>query len=158
GDEVVWKWIGGTHTVTNGTGGTDPQHGTIFDQPSDSGHPFFAFTFNTAGTIPYYCTFHQGFSMKGVVVVTDLTGVGGGIGTGVGFAARPWPNPATDAVSFRYDVRTPGLVRAEVLDARGRIVSVAIDEWQAAGRYERSWNAHVRTGLAPAGRYFVRLT
>ncbi len=97
--------------------------------------------------------------MKGIVVVQDLTGVGDTrVGTGIGFASHPWPNPARGAIAFRYDVRAAGRVRAEVLDAAGRRVATVVNEDQAAGTYTRSWDGRTRIGAAPPGRYFVRLT
>lgn len=159
GDQVVWKWVNGGHTITSGTGSSDPQSGLLFNQPSDLTHTFFAFTFNTPGTIPYYCINHELFGMKGVVVVQDLTGVGDTrVGTGIGFASHPWPNPARGAISFRYDVRTAGRVRAEVLDAAGRRVATLVNEDQVTGTYTRSWDGRTRGGaLAATGRYFLRL-
>ena len=39
GESVLWQWVAGIHTVTNGTDSSDPNVGTLFDQPSDSGNP-----------------------------------------------------------------------------------------------------------------------
>jgi len=159
GDQVVWKWISGTHTVTSGVDDNDPQTGALFDQPMDTLDKFFSFTFTDPGTFPYHCFYHDFVNMKGVVVVQDLTGVGDTrVGTGIGFAAHPWPNPTRGAVSFRYDVKAAGPVRAEVFDAAGRRVATVVNETQAAGTYTRSWNGRTRIGAAPAGRYFVHLT
>jgi plastocyanin len=47
------------HTVTSNTG--------LFNSGSISSNGSFSNTFNTAGTYPYYCSFHTG--MKGTVVV-----------------------------------------------------------------------------------------
>jgi plastocyanin len=159
GDQVVWKWVNGTHTITSGTGSTDPQSGVLFNQPMDLTHTSFAFTFPNPGTFRYYCINHEIFGMKGIVVVQDLTGVGDTrVGTGIGFASHPWPNPAHGAISFRYDVRAAGHVHAEVLDAAGRRVATVVNEVQAAGTYTRSWDGRTRIGAASPGRYFVRLT
>jgi plastocyanin len=159
GDQVVWIWSSGTHTITSGNGGTDPQSGVLFNAPMDITFTQFSFVFPNAGTFNYYCQFHELFDMKGVVRVQDLTGVGDTpVGTGIGFASHPWPNPALGAVSFRYDLRRAGRVRAQVVDARGRLVATVVNEDQAAGTYTRSWDGGMREGLAPAGRYFLRLT
>src|SRR5262245_61015486 len=55
GEAVTWQWIGGTHTVTNGTGLADPSAGTLFDQPLDLTHTSFTFTFMNAGNFPFFC-------------------------------------------------------------------------------------------------------
>ena len=70
GESVLWQWVGGTHTITNGTGGTDPAAGTLFDQPSTSAAPQFSFAFTNAGTFPFFCRPHEDLAMKGVVGVS----------------------------------------------------------------------------------------
>ena len=69
GDEVQWVWSGGSHTVTSGTGLSDPQAGDLFDASLTSGSTTFSFTFDTAGDHPYFCRPHVGLGMTGVVHV-----------------------------------------------------------------------------------------
>jgi plastocyanin len=161
GDTVFWKWVNGSHTVTNGTGPTDSTAATIFDMPLDAFDTSYQFSSATPETIPYFCSFHVTFGMKGVLIFTDpLVGVGGGTGTAtLGFASRPSPNPTRGTVSFRYALKEAGHVHAAVLDVRGRRVAVVLDAERAAGTYEASWDGRREGGaLAPAGRYFVHLT
>jgi len=157
GQSVLWQWIAGTHTVTNGTGSSDPGAGTLFDQPSDSGHQQFTFTFNNQGTFQFFCRFHELSGMKGVVVVSAATSVEPISGAGLGFLTDPAPNPTTASVGFRFSLRTPGRARAEVYDARGRRVAIVLDRVLAAGPFDASWNGHTRNGIAGAGVYYLRL-
>ena len=36
GDAILFHWLGGSHTVTSGNGASDPQAGSLFDQPMSS--------------------------------------------------------------------------------------------------------------------------
>jgi len=135
GGAVLWRWISGSHTVTNGTGSTDPQAGSLFDAPSTSLAPQFQFTFNSPGTVPFFCRPHEFFNMKGVVVVSSPAAVGAPGGGRIGFTAALFPNPSLSSVSFGFAVAKPGRVRAEVLDARGRRVAVILNRPLEAGSY-----------------------
>jgi len=161
GDTVFWKWVNGSHTVTNSTDPTDPNAATIFDMPLDAFDTQYQFSSATPETIPYFCSFHVSFGMKGVLIFTDpLVGVGGGTGSAtLGFASRPSPNPTRGTVSFRYALKEAGHVHAAILDVRGRRVAVILDAERAAGTFEATWDGRSTGGaLAPAGRYFVQLT
>lgn len=67
GDTVEWVWSSGFHTVTNGTGGADPDVGNLFDLTLTSGTV--SYTFQTAGDVPYFCRPHEGLGMAGIVRV-----------------------------------------------------------------------------------------
>jgi plastocyanin len=75
GDTVIWtvtESIGAPHSVTSGTP-DDPDRGSEFDSGADgleNDGETFEWTFDTAGTFPYYCTVH-GASMSGQVVVGE---------------------------------------------------------------------------------------
>jgi plastocyanin len=71
GDTIRWVFVSGfSHTVTNGTGGSDPGAGSLFDQTLSSGQSF-EFTFTNAGSFDYFCRFHEFAGMKGTVVVAS---------------------------------------------------------------------------------------
>ncbi|HEV8479409.1 MAG TPA: plastocyanin/azurin family copper-binding protein [Candidatus Eisenbacteria bacterium] len=71
-DTVWWHAASGSHTVTNGTGSLDPAAGKTFDAAIVSpSNPNFAFEFDTPGQYNFFCRPHEGFNMKGVVIVTD---------------------------------------------------------------------------------------
>jgi len=75
------------HTVTNGTGPTDPIAGTIFNGNLAGAATMFSFTFNTVGTFPYFCTFHSVQNMVGTVFVLPAatsTSVGTGCNSSAG--------------------------------------------------------------------------
>lgn len=72
GDNVTWTNDDSTvHTVTSGTGPTDPNMGKEFDSglktlmsPGDT----FSFTFSKTGEFPYYCAVHP--TMVGTIIVS----------------------------------------------------------------------------------------
>ena len=159
GSTVLWQWVSLTHTVTSGTGSSDPQVGMPFDQPLDSAHMQFSFTFNTVGTFPFFCRFHELSNMRGAVVVKSSTGVEPGLPDGgLGFVAAPSPNPTRSGLSFQFAVRTTGRVRVQVFDARGRLVAHVVDRDLAAGVYAMSWDGRSGSGVRPGpGIYYLRL-
>jgi plastocyanin len=67
GDTVRWTNNGSfPHTTTSGTGCSPDGN---WDSASLSTGQTFSHTFNTAGTFPYYCTFHCGSGMVGEITV-----------------------------------------------------------------------------------------
>jgi len=161
GQAVQWQWLSGVHTVTNGTGSTDPNVGKLFDVPLDSSSPVFTFTFNQLGAFPFFCRQHESFNMRGVVVVTNQLSVqptGDGLGA-LGFAAPMEPSPTRGPVSFRFALREAGPVRADVYDASGRQVAAVLDGPFTAGTHGARWDGRTASGgRAPAGIYYVRLS
>lgn len=72
GDQVTWVWVGGGHTVTNGTDPTlDPNAGTIFDSGFLSASPS-AFTWKAdrTGTVPFFCNPHFNSGMIGSLTIS----------------------------------------------------------------------------------------
>lgn len=71
------------HTVTSGTGSGAADAGQMFDQPIGAGQSF-EFTFQNAGTYPYFCRPHEAMGMRGTITVTGggSGGSGGGGGSG----------------------------------------------------------------------------
>jgi plastocyanin len=156
GDAVKWQWVSGTHTVTSGTGGADPNAGLLFDVAIDTGSRTFTYTFATPGTYPFFCVYHEDFTMKGVVVVTAPAAVPE-VGTGLGFSAPPAPNPTRGEVAVRFAVAHPGRARLDVLDPNGRRVAMALDAWMEPGAHEVTWDGRAGGRLATAGVYYLRL-
>jgi plastocyanin len=70
GDTVQWTWVAGFHSTTSGTcsGPTCTPDGT-WDSGQHSTPHMFSFTFNSAGTFPYYCSVHLS-TMQGTVIVS----------------------------------------------------------------------------------------
>lgn len=63
GTTVVWKWRGGGyHNVVAKNG--------QFDSGEPEQNATFEYTFETAGTVAYYCDPHKSMGMKGAVIVT----------------------------------------------------------------------------------------
>ena len=158
GEAVLWRWLDGSHSITNGTGSGDPQAGALFNANSNSLSPTFQFTFNSAGTFPFFCVPHEGFNMRGVVRVSGVADVTPGGASALGFTAGPTPNPTSSGVGFRFALREPGMARAEVYGANGRRVAVILDRSLEAGPHSASWDGRLQGGgAAPAGVYYLRL-
>ena len=160
GQTILWKWVTGTHTVTNGTGAADVNAGLLFDAPLTSTALTFSYQFDTPGTYPFFCRVHEGLNMKGVVVVKSLAGVPspGDPGRNLGFLDPPWPNPTRGTASFRFALARDGRARAIVYDLEGRRVAVPLDLDMTAGTHSASWDGLTSSGArAPAGVYVLRL-
>lgn len=157
GESVTWQWVTGFHTVTSGTAGS-PSAGSLFDQPSDAGHPQFTFVFEEPGTYHFFCRPHEFNNMRGVVVVSSTTGVPPAPGRTHGFTVDPAPNPSREGARFGFAMRSGGRARAEVFDTRGRRVAAVLDRELPAGDHEGVWNGRSADGAAVrAGVYYVRL-
>lgn len=72
GDTVNWIWSSGSHTVTNGTGPTDPNVGALFDTALNASAPMVSHTFVSPGVVPFFCRPHFAMGMTGVITVEDL--------------------------------------------------------------------------------------
>jgi hypothetical protein len=87
---VQWNRIGITpHTVTSGTGPSDPNAGVLFNG-SLSGPTTFSRQFTALGTFAYFCSFHFIMNMIGTVYVlpaASATVVGTGCASSVGTLA-----------------------------------------------------------------------
>lgn len=64
-----------------------------------------------------------------------------------------YPNPFSQSTTIGYDIPEAGAVHIGVYDMLGRQVSVVVDEEQAAGHHQVTWDA---SGLA-SGMYFYIL-
>jgi plastocyanin len=71
GDQVRWT-VNGSHTITSGTGPTDPNAGDRFDETVNTGSVITA-TFNDLGSIPYFCQLHFAMGMTGTINVVPRT-------------------------------------------------------------------------------------
>ena len=69
GDTVHWVWTIGIHSVTSGSSPSDPNAGQLFNAPLDTGNRTFDFRFDNTGTFPYYCIYHYGLGMYGMIIV-----------------------------------------------------------------------------------------
>ncbi len=154
---VTWHWSDGFHTVTNGTGSGDPNAGTLFNHPLDSSNTVFTFVFTSNGTFPFFCQPHEGFGMKGVVIVGNGGAAVPPVAPALGFASMPAPNPTRSGIAFRYALPAAGHARATVLDAQGRRVATLVDADMPAGTWHVSWDGRIQNAPAAPGVYHVRL-
>ena len=69
GDTIHWVWVGGTHNVSSGACPPCTNDGN-FRSGNLKSSGTFDFTFNTAGTFPYFCEAHDQ-AMTGTVIVQN---------------------------------------------------------------------------------------
>jgi plastocyanin len=161
GQSITWVWQAGVHTITSGTGAADLNMGVMFNAPSNSSSTRFTVTFDTTGTFPFFCQFHEVLNMKGVVVVTSVAGVEPlpAVAGRVGFLASPFPNPSGGGTSFRFALARAGRASAAVYDVRGRLVARLLDADLAAGAYSAKWDGRGPGGIrAAVGAYWIQLS
>jgi plastocyanin len=71
GDQVVWVWTGGGHTVESGAGSSDPGAGSLFltNLQLTSGNAF-SWKSTQTGSVPYYCVQHEFSGMTGSLTIS----------------------------------------------------------------------------------------
>jgi plastocyanin len=157
GDTVRWVWTSLSHTVTNGTGSADPQVGALFDAPLNSVTPTFQYVFTTAGTFPYFCRPHEGFGMKGTIVVDIATDVRSPRASAVTLQQN-YPNPFGGQTEIAYSLARESPVMLRVYDARGALVATLVSGQRPGGPHRVGWDGRDSAGRpAPNGVYFYRL-
>ncbi|HUF09483.1 MAG TPA: T9SS type A sorting domain-containing protein, partial [Rhodothermales bacterium] len=78
-----------------------------------------------------------------------------GVGVPAQFSLRQnYPNPFNPTTTIQFDVATPGLVRLDVFDVTGRLVTTLVNETLSAGSYQTAFDA----GNLPSGAYLYRMT
>ncbi len=151
GQTVRWSLVSGTHTVTNGTGSADPNAGTLFNASLAPATPTFDFTFNTVGTVPYFCVFHESLGMKGVIIVNPPASVPGGpVAARTGFARPPAPNPTRGDITFAIGMAHDGAASLVIVDATGRRVATVVNGTLSAGEHTLRWDGRAADGRAAA--------
>lgn len=153
GDTVHWTWQTGIHTVTSGSGCTPDG---LFDAPLSSTDPEFSFTFDTAGTVDYFCTPHCALGMTGTVTVSASSDVPESASP---LGLRAYPNPFRAGTDVALSLEEAGPVRVEVFDAGGRRAALVHSGWMAAGPQRLHWDGSREDGSgAPSGIYYARIT
>jgi flagellar hook assembly protein FlgD len=68
------------------------------------------------------------------------------------------PNPFNPSTRIDFEIRSPGRVKVELYDIRGRLVETLLAGRLFAGRHTVLWDGDDRRGRpAPSGIYFCRL-
>lgn len=70
----------------------------------------------------------------------------------------PYPNPAHEKATIRFQLAEPAFASLRVFDPSGRLVQALAGEPFAAGYHTLSWDGtDLRGGAAPSGMYAIRL-
>ena len=101
GDTIRWTVVSGTHSVTSGTGATDPAAGVLFEADSLNPGESFSFKFNSIGSFLYFCRPHEADGMTGTVNVSAHTAKTVSVSaSGVSFSPKNVTIQAGDAVKW----------------------------------------------------------
>jgi plastocyanin len=159
GDTVRWVRSNGSHTVTSGTGASDPNVGNLFDAPLNSSNTTFEFTFNSAGDVNFFCRPHEGANMKGVIRVSDVSAVDDIPLVAAVRLEAPHPNPFNPRAQVRFTLAEAGPVDLVVFDARGRLVKTLLAGVHREATEDRVfWDGTNNAGSAvPSGTYLFRV-
>lgn len=77
------------------------------------------------------------------------------IGSSVkGIAMEVFPNPVTSFTTIRYTIPSKAIVKLDIYNAQGQLVSTVVNEKSDKGVYQRSIN----TGSLAAGKYLLKLS
>jgi plastocyanin len=114
GDMVIWTNNGtNAHTSTSGSGCSP--NGT-WDSGTKTQGQTFSYTFSSAGSFPYFCTFHCGSGMTGTITVTGTTGIFNAKASSLNI----FPNPFTDLVTLSVNQGNNNVSMIKIMDALGK--------------------------------------
>jgi plastocyanin len=108
GDTVQWTWNENGHTCTSGS--SCAPNG-LWDSGLRGNGATFSYTFNTAGTFPYFCTPHCDMGMVGIITVTNAT-------------STPTPTPAVTTNPATFVTSTSATLNGSV-NPRGTTTTVS---------------------------------
>lgn len=92
------------------------------------------------------------------MVTVALSGAAPGLPTTYALEQN-YPNPFNPSTIISYSLPTPGNVSLDVFNVLGQKVVTLVDEYQAAGVYEQTWDGHNASGqTVSSGVYFYRVT
>ncbi len=160
GDTVRWVRTSLSHTVTNGTGTSDPNVGALFDAPLNATTPTFQYVFTVAGDVPYFCRPHLLMGMTGIVrVQPDLSvGVGNDIAAPGPRLLAAYPNPFNPRTEIAFELEAAGAVALRVYALDGRHVRDLRLGDLPAGTHRAPWDGVDGQGrTVAAGIYVIRL-
>ena len=70
-----------------------------------------------------------------------------------------YPNPFNPSTTFRYTLSEPNQVSLNVYSMLGQLVKTIVNEQQAEGQYEATWDGRNETGsTVSSGIYIYRMT
>jgi len=138
GDTVMWNFDQQSiHTITSGSSG-DADAGSMFNSGDMAVGTSFMYTFDTAGTFPYYCARHPAFMMATITV--EEAGGGGGSPAEM-FCQGFWDtcsayNPYADMAACVMDFEMVPM--GETTDTSGTETSISLLTYPP---YEGSWQS-----------------
>ena len=112
----------------------------------------------STGTISLRVWAHDYDTFTGSIEVTG-TGIGDGDSPVAGSLGTIFPSPASSAVTIPMTLGQPGVVRIDVYDLTGRIVSTVLDGELGGGQQSVVWGLTDGSGrTVPSGLYTIRVS
>jgi len=69
-----------------------------------------------------------------------------------------FPNPFNPSTNIEYSIPVKGVVKLQIFDILGRLVTTLVNGVQDAGVYRTTWNGKTGNGIGlSSGVYFYRL-
>ena len=69
-----------------------------------------------------------------------------------------YPNPFNPSTNIIYDLSVDAKVKASIINTKGQVVKILVNNWQSSGKKSFSWNATNSVGqTVTAGVYFILL-
>jgi hypothetical protein len=69
-----------------------------------------------------------------------------------------YPNPFNPSTNIIYDLSVDAKVKASIINTKGQVVKILVNNWQSSGKKSYSWNATNSVGqTVTAGVYFILL-
>lgn len=151
GDMVTWTVAAGSgsHTITSGSNCTADGK---FDSGNKKAGESFSFTFTTAGTYPYFCTYHCSMNMIGSVVVNAKTDLRQATEAALA-ELKSYPNPFSSEITLSYTMPKAGEMSIVITDVTGKTVQV-INHNAAEGLNTEK----VNVATLPKGMYIAKLS
>lgn len=151
GDMVTWTVAAGSvsHTITSGSNCTADGK---FDSGNKKAGESFSHTFTTAGTYPYFCTYHCSMGMVGSVVVQAKTGLRQATETALA-ELKSYPNPFSSEITLSYSLPKAGEVTIQLTDLAGRSIQLISHNAAEGLNTER-----INVASLPKGMYIAKLS
>jgi len=150
------------YVLTGGGGGTGPVKD---DGYIDPGYPQTEYPFReiynfckvevngSEATLTAYDIYGEKIDGK-VTVATAVENIKNGNNLFTNKLFNAYPNPFNPTTKISYSISRPSIVSVKVFNSLGQLVVTLVNESQAAGQFEKSFNA---SGL-PSGLYFIKLS
>ena len=154
GDTIKWQWLNGSHTTTcDGSNGTTrPVGAASWSANMNSGSTTFTYKVAVVGNYHFVCIPHSPDMSGDISVTTGLSNISTTVPESFKLFQN-YPNPFNPVTNIKFQIAAPGLVKINVYDIVGNLVSSLVNENMTPGSYSVDFDA----AEVPSGVYMYRL-